>query len=120
MKKFNLFLLSFLLAACGPASGGSSGTVTVVPLPVTPTEEPVAVSKPFPQHVEYASGSILPNHRTQGQLDDDVRAFYDYWKSEYLIQDGASEDGYPLYRGAFGRDLSANGTTVCEGQATAC
>ena len=116
MKKFTLFLLTFLLAACGPTSGGSSGTVTVIPLPVTPTEEPTATARPFPQYVEYAPGSIRPNHRTQQQLDDDVRAFYDYWKSEYLIQDGASKDGRPLYRVAFGRDLSAKGTTVSEGQ----
>ena len=67
--------------------------------------------------MKYAPDSILPNHRTQQQLDNDVRAFYDYWKSEYLIEDGASEDGFPLYRVAFGKsEEAAKETTVSEGQ----
>jgi endoglucanase len=114
MKKFTLFLLTFLLVACMPTSGGTSGIVTVVPTILTPTKE--AIAHPFPQHVTYAPNSILPNHRTREQLDNDVRVFYDYWKSEYLIQDGAGEDGAPLYRVAFGKDESAKGTTVSEGQ----
>lgn len=71
-----------------------------------------AAAKPFGQHVDYAAGSILPNHRTQAQLDDEVRAFYNTWKSRYLVSAGTS-NGQPLYRVAFGLGSSA---TVSEGQ----
>ena len=56
-----------------------------------PTKEPIAY--PFPQHVTYAPSSMLPSHRTQAQLDDDVRAFYDQWKSEFLIEAGMDANG---------------------------
>jgi endoglucanase len=123
MKKYILFL-TILLAACSPHSTATpeivTPTLTPVPsttTPVPPTEESAAgLMHPFPQHVTYAPGSILPNQRTREQLDDDVRAFYDYWKSQYLIQDGVGSDGAPLYRVAFGKDESAKGTTVSEGQ----
>jgi endoglucanase len=117
MKKRIPFVLIFLLGACMLTSGGSSGTVTVIPTGFTSTEEPASViAHPFPQHVEYVPNSILPNHRTQEQLDDDVRAFYDDWETEYLIQDGISEGGFPLYYVAFGKDESVKKTTVSEGQ----
>lgn len=45
--------------------------------------------RPFPQHVTYANDTILPNHRTQAQLDDDVRAAYDRWKKNYVVGGGA-------------------------------
>lgn len=64
--------------------------------------------QPFPQHTRYASGTILPSHRTQAQLDADVRAYYEVWKSKFLKSDG------DLYRVSFG---STNpGRTVSEGQ----
>jgi endoglucanase len=117
MKTKLLFLLFFLLGACAPASTDTPEPVTVTPTISTPTEESAAaISRPFPQHVTYAPNSILPNHRTQEELDNDVRAFYDYWKSEYLIEDGSSADGYPLYRVAFGKSEEAKKTTVSEGQ----
>ena len=69
---------------------------------------------PFPQHISYAAGTISPNHRSQSQLDDDVRAFYDYWKSSFLVSAGTSSGGNPMYRVTFG---SGNpGSTVSEGQ----
>lgn len=40
--------------------------------------------KPFPQHVKYTTGSIKPNHLTQTQLDNSVRAFYTQWKNRYV------------------------------------
>ena len=43
-----------------------------------------APKRPFPQHGTYADGTIRPNHRTQGQQDDDVRAAYSRWKADYL------------------------------------
>jgi len=42
-------------------------------------------NQPFGNHAHaYTSGSILPDHLSQGELDDQTRAFYDYWKSHYL------------------------------------
>jgi endoglucanase len=117
MKTRILFLLTFLLGACAPASIATSEAVTAIPTFSTPTEEPVpAIKRPFPQHVTYAPNSILPNHRTREELDNDVRTFYEYWKSEYLIKEGASADGSPLYRVAFGKSEEAQKTTVSEGQ----
>lgn len=67
-----------------------------------------AAKRPFPQHTKYASGTILPSHRTQAQLDDDVRAYYAVWKSTFLKKDGS------LYRVSFGSTNPAR--TVSEGQ----
>jgi len=75
-----------------------------------------SIARPFPQHVAYAKESILPNQRTQVQLDDDVRTFYDYWKTTYLLEAGTSTDEYPLYRVAFANAAPGNDTTVSEGQ----
>ncbi|HLA86813.1 MAG TPA: glycosyl hydrolase family 8 [Anaerolineales bacterium] len=117
MKTRILFLLIFLLGACAPASSETPDAVTTVPTFSTPTEEPAtAITRPFPQHVTYAPNSILPNHRTQAELDNDVRAFYDYWKSEYLVEDGLRDVGFWLYRVALGKSEEARGTTVSEGQ----
>jgi endo-1,4-beta-D-glucanase Y len=118
-KQFILFVL-ILLTACAPASGGISATVTVIPTNIptaTPTVIPATekpeelIARPFPQHVTYAPNSILPSHRTREQLDNDIRAFYDYWKSEYVIAEGEN-----MYRIAFGKDEPARGKTVSEGQ----
>jgi len=49
-----------------------------------------APGRPFPQHVQYAPGSILPDHRSQAQQDDDVRSLYASWKSRYLSQAGTT------------------------------
>ncbi|WP_054533120.1 glycosyl hydrolase family 8 [Herpetosiphon geysericola] len=70
--------------------------------------------RPFPQHTQYASGTIKPNHRTQAQLDSDVKAFYDVWKSRYVVRAGTSSAGNPYYRISFGS--SAPNVTVSEGQ----
>ena len=71
---------------------------------------------PFPQHAIYAPDTIRPNHRTQTRQDDDVRAFYDYWKSSYLVDAGTTSEGNPLYRVAFGATLPDKDRTVSEGQ----
>jgi endo-1,4-beta-D-glucanase Y len=72
---------------------------------------------PFPQHVSYAQGSIRPNHVSQAVQDDDVRNFYQIWKSRYLAKAGTAADGSPLYRIAFGKPGSADhAKTVSEGQ----
>lgn len=41
-------------------------------------------SRPFPQHVKYFKGAILPNLAPQSQLDKQVTAFYDQWKGVYV------------------------------------
>ena len=89
---------------------------TPTPTPtMTPTATPVAPSQhPFPQHVTYSPGSIMPNHRSQSQLDDDVRAFYDYWKSRYLMDAGTNAQGEQMYRVSYG-DVNPD-RTVSEGQ----
>lgn len=43
-----------------------------------------ASARPFPQHTAYASGTILPNHVSRSQLDQDVLNYYLAWKQRYL------------------------------------
>lgn len=93
------------------ADGAGHTTTGTVILTVQPVGSPIIV-RPFGQHTEYADGTILPNHRTATQLDDDVRAFYDNWKSRYLVPAG-TVNGQPLYRIAF--DFGSS-VTVSEGQ----
>jgi endoglucanase len=69
---------------------------------------------PFPQHKVYAPTTLRPNHVSQADQDNDVRAFYDYWKGQYLKTAGTTPGGDPLYRVSFG---STDPTvTVSEGQ----
>jgi len=75
---------------------------------------PIRPKRPFPQHVDYAPGTIKPDHLSQARLDDDVRALYDAWKSRYLVQAGCEPDGHPRYRVRMGR--GAQDATVSEGQ----
>ncbi len=66
---------------------------------------------PFPQHLDYAPGTILPSLRTRAQLDADVVAAYDAWKQRYLLE--VEEEAPPLYRVSFG--TTDPGRTVSEG-----
>src|SRR5215212_3627302 len=87
-----MFALSANLLACATviktpapvvtATSTRTPTLTTTPAPIRLTQ----AARPFPQHVSYSLGTIKPNHRTQEQLDDDVRAYYEGWKSRYLIQ----------------------------------
>ena len=108
-KQFLTTALTFMLTAC--VSNVTAIPVTQ-PAPLVSTEKAVVPlnAHPFPQHVKYVTNTILPNHRTQDELDNDAREFYDYWKSEYLV------DEFPLYRVAFGKSADAHATTVSEGQ----
>jgi endo-1,4-beta-D-glucanase Y len=124
MNKRLLALLVFLLLSCNvptktpPAPPTMESTATVppsIPSQTQPTPSD-GVSRPFPQHTQYAAGSILPNHRSQAQLDDDVRAFYEYWKETYVIEVGTAPNGNQMYRIAFGKDQPGRATTVSEGQ----
>ena len=124
MKKIliSLLIASSCLTACAPVISTPSITSTPIPTQLpSSTSTPVTaqsstVLRPFPQHTVYASGSILPNHRTQAQLDQDVRDFYDYWKATYVIDAGTDEAGSPLYRIAFAKDGEDHESTVSEGQ----
>lgn len=69
---------------------------------------------PFPQHVRHAAGSLRPNHRTQAQLDQDVRDAYARWKTAYLRPAGTDGSGNALHRVLC--DTDGNGNTVSEGQ----
>ncbi len=72
---------------------------------------------PFPQHVTYNADTIFPNQYPQEFMDDDVRDFYDYWKTEYLVQAGHDTQENLLYRVTMGHPSSSDyGTTVSEGQ----
>ncbi|MBK8782418.1 MAG: beta-glucanase [Anaerolineales bacterium] len=121
MKRL-LIVLSIVLTmlACNIPSRMITPTTESIQISTTqmatlePTSEPIAY--PFPQHVTYASNSILPSHRTQEQLDNDMRAFYDQWKSEYLIEAGTGTNGIMMVRVAFGKDEPNYSTTVSEGQ----
>lgn len=72
---------------------------------------------PFPRRLEYAAGTIRPNHRTRDEQDDDVRAAYDRWKDRYCVVAGTGDDGKGRYRIAFGKPDTENyPITVSEGQ----
>ncbi len=79
-----------------------------------PVHAATAPRYPFPRHVSPAPGTIRPSHRSQAQQDSDIRAFYDIWKTSYLVAAGTTGEGYPLYRISFGTTDPAK--TVSEGQ----
>jgi endo-1,4-beta-D-glucanase Y len=49
---------------------------------------------PFPHHVNFSSGTIKPNNRTQAELDKEVSNFYNLWKSNYLKKSCSFENQY--------------------------
>jgi endo-1,4-beta-D-glucanase Y len=123
MKKQMLFLIMLLLTSCNLATRTPATPIpaptNVVQIPESiPTASPTleSITHPFPQHTAYSPGSILPGHRSQDQLDEDVRAFYDQWKAEFVVEAGTSANGNQVYRIAFGRSQPSFDTTVSEGQ----
>lgn len=103
MKRLSkLFLLAGLLTVCSAE-------------PAAPSAALSSPHFPFPQHRVYAPNTIRPNHLNQTDQDDDVRAFYDYWKGQYLKAAGTTPGGDPLYRIAFGRSAPKVNVTVSEG-----
>ena len=92
----------------------ANDTPTPTPAITTTATPGPSPQHPFPQHVAYSPGGIKPNHRSQSQLDDDVRAFYDYWKSRYLMDAGTNAQGEQMYRVSYG-DTNPD-RTVSEGQ----
>ena len=69
-------------------------------------------AKPFPQHYVYTAGSILPNNRTQAQLDSITIAFYNQWKGVYLKNNCATNEYYVWFQPPAGD----NTLCVSEGQ----
>src|SRR5450631_2736217 len=49
--------------------------------------------RPFPQHITYGEGILLPDHVGRMQMDDSVRSFYSTWKERY-IRKGCHEGEY--------------------------
>ncbi|MCA9832792.1 MAG: hypothetical protein KC435_02495 [Thermomicrobiales bacterium] len=48
----------------------------------------LAAARPFPQHIRYTSGAILPNHISQEEMDAAVKRHYDAWTTTYVRTDG--------------------------------
>lgn len=55
--------------------------------------------RPFPQHVVYAAGIIKPDHISQKQMDDSVRAFYRIWKEHYIRKACSNRQYYVWFEG---------------------
>ncbi len=79
-----------------------------------PDGESPQLLRPFPQHVPYTAGSLLPSTRSQAMLDEDVRNAYDRWKANYVAAAAPGAGGVARYRIKFG--LEADSPTVSEGQ----
>jgi endo-1,4-beta-D-glucanase Y len=67
--------------------------------------------KPFPQHVQYYTGVIKPNHIPQRQMDDSIKSFYTVWKERYINNDC----GHGQYYVWFEKDRDIK-KSVSEGQ----
>ncbi|MXV13729.1 glycosyl hydrolase family 8 [Hufsiella ginkgonis] len=46
-----------------------------------------AGQSPAPVKAKYAAGVIMPNHKTQQQINTEIGAVYDRWKANYLMED---------------------------------
>ncbi|MGB8698958.1 MAG: glycosyl hydrolase family 8 [Thermosynechococcaceae cyanobacterium] len=90
--------------------------LVVQTMPALSLRQAASPHYPFPQHVNYGANTIKPNHRSQVQLDQDVRAFYRHWKSQYLIAAGTDNQDRPLYRIALSKAGDNRRYTVSEGQ----
>ncbi|MEC0167032.1 glycosyl hydrolase family 8 [Paenibacillus graminis] len=74
-----------------------------------------APKHPFPEHESYQSGTIKPNHVSQGQLDNDVRKKYDEWKARYLVQPPKQSGQYYVYYNLEKQASPANAVSCSEG-----
>ncbi len=115
-----IFIFAILLSACEMRVSNdtrqSSFPTGKAEQQMIDTHANTAISHPFPQHTRYVDGSILPNHRSQDQLDNDIKEFYDYWKSTYVVKEGEDSEGRPIYRIAFASSGEGHQQTVSEGQ----
>jgi len=66
--------------------------------------------KPFPQHVQYFTGTILPNRVPQQKLDKAVETFYNQWKKHYIKTVRGTQQSYVWF------EEKDNKQCVSEGQ----
>jgi endoglucanase len=69
------------------------------------------VLKPFPQHSEYYSGVIFPNHISSRIMDDSVVSFYFQWKERYVKKNVCSDNSY-----IWSENVGKNRECISEGQ----
>jgi endo-1,4-beta-D-glucanase Y len=101
-------LYVFLLLILLPAFPGTAHRIPVPPS--SSSSRPVPI-RPFPQHVSYHEGSILPDSIGQAALDDSVRSFYRQWKQRYVLTGCHSDEKYVWFEGTSGTNQN-----VSEGQ----
>ncbi len=70
-------------------------------------------ARPFPQHIVYAPDTVKPNY-PQAAMDNEVRIFFDRWKSDYLVPAGTAPGGTTMYRVIHSKTKQQE--TVSEGQ----
>jgi len=109
MPRYLPILFSFL---CFHPSVKNSDTQEADCRSIVANESLVQPARPFPQHVTYLNGCILPNHISRQRMDDSVRSFYKVWKHTY-IKTGCKEGEYYVW---FEGPVSHNKQCVSEGQ----
>ncbi len=65
--------------------------------------------KPFPQHVIYAKGSILPDKITQHKLNLTTALFYDQWKAHYIKTVPGKAESYIWFEDKDGKQSVSEG-----------
>ena len=65
--------------------------------------------RPFPQHVNYARGSIKPNHIPQSGLDQLTLSFYDQWRKRYVKAGCHPGEYYVWFEGKGGKQCVSEG-----------
>lgn len=88
MVKMVHVALFLLLTSCGNASNNPASDEEI-------EEESDSPQVPFGSHLTgYTTGTILPNHITQDELDNVTSLFYDEWKNLYIGNDCGDDLAY--------------------------
>jgi endo-1,4-beta-D-glucanase Y len=66
-------------------------------------------AKPFPQHVQYAAGTIKPSHISQTAMDDAVTGFYTQWKTRYIKTIPGKPESYIWFENKGGKQCVSEG-----------
>jgi endo-1,4-beta-D-glucanase Y len=67
------------------------------------------ITKPFPQHPRYFTGTVRPNHINQLQLDNTVRSLYTQWKSRFVKNVPGKPQSYIWFEGKGGKQCVSEG-----------